>query len=99
MKRVFFVVLIFFALKIKSELISRLFSKSIIKAPSKSSPIMVARLTSDFRLNKLSQEQKINVIESMVFSEKTLYDYIIDGYKLAKSKPAICSKCAPGSAS
>jgi hypothetical protein len=36
----------------------------------------------DFRLNKLSQEQKMNVIERMVFNEKTLYDYIIDGYKL-----------------
>lgn len=36
----------------------------------------------EFRLNKLGQEQKMNVIERMVFHDKTLYDYIVDGYKI-----------------
>lgn len=40
------------------------------------------KMFQEFRLNKLNQDQKMNSVERMVFHDKSLYDYIVDGYKL-----------------
>ena len=39
----------------------------------------------DFRLTKFNSDRKMNVIERLFFDDKTLYDYIQDGYKLNSS--------------